>query len=75
MKPLLAMAFEGNCTLPLIWPKIIMYSIAKGSKALSMFVCLFVCFFPTKGNSVSNLRDITSKNTQYGWALEEMENN
>ena len=37
MKPVLAMAFEGNYTLPLIWQKIIIYSIAKGSKALSMY--------------------------------------
>ena len=34
MKPLLAIAFESNYTLPLIWQKIIIYSVAKGIKAL-----------------------------------------
>lgn len=68
MKPLLAIAFEGNYTLPLIWQKIIIYSVAKGIKAPSIV-------FSTKGNSVSNLRTIMSKNIQNGWALEETVNN
>lgn len=68
MKPLLAIAFESNYTLPLIWQKIIIYPVAKGIKALSIF-------FSTKGNSVSNLRTIMSKNIQNGWALEETVNN
>ena len=37
MKPLLAIAFESNYTLPLIWQKIIIYSVAKGIKVLSIF--------------------------------------